>query len=249
MTKHWHWLKVVQKTKRIEHLQCFPEALSSDGKTHRQKQRRMDFYAQPGAIAIRWHWAQSLPVHLNRKIPDDSESLAKQNARHLFFSWSLYCSDCMLFLHSIFLVWILPKWSIVGQFATFCFATWTFKKDCWETSKTCNLGGFQVVRIWGQLYVKMTMTYPWRCGPMRFGYFRQLVDHVFFIGCAPWGTIAAGASTVSSQEGAAWVSRFQKSQRNWSFTVRREDDGEFEVSWRICVDSASAEKYCMWNDV
>lgn len=84
MTKQWHWLKVVQKTKHIEHLQCFPEALSSDGKTHRQKQRRMDFYAQRGAIAIRWHWAQSLTVHLNRKIPDDSESLAKQNTRHFF---------------------------------------------------------------------------------------------------------------------------------------------------------------------
>jgi len=44
----------------------------------------MDFYAQRGAIAIRWHWAQSLTVHLNRKIPDDSESLAKQNTRHFF---------------------------------------------------------------------------------------------------------------------------------------------------------------------
>lgn len=111
--------------------------------------------------------------------------LGQTKHKTCFFSWSLYCSDCMLFLHSIFLVWILPKWSSVGQFATFCFATWTFKKDCWETSKTCNLGGFQVVRIWGQLYVKMTMTYPWRCGPMRFGYFRQLDDHVLFYGMCP----------------------------------------------------------------
>ena len=114
------------------------EALATDGKTHRQKQRRMDFYAQRGAIAIRWHWAQRLTGHLNRKIPDDSESLAFETPGNFFFLQlvvAVSCSECIVCHFYISSSCLNPS-------------KMNLQKDCLVTCKNLQLGGLQVVTSW-----------------------------------------------------------------------------------------------------
>lgn len=249
MTEHWHWLQFVQTTKRIEHLQCFPEALSSDGKTHRQKQRRMDFYAQRGAIAIRWHWAQSLTVHLNRKSSDDSESLAKQNTRHVFSLGACIAVIVCYFYSPFFLFEFFQTGQLLDNLRHFALPHEPSKRIAGKLLRPVTWVGFKSSEFEGSF----TWRWPWLIlgGVVRWDLDTSVNSStMFFLSDvpreAPLQLEPAPFQVRREQHG---FRGFKKSQKNWSFTVRREDDGEFEVSWIICCWFCKCRKKCemIWN--